>query len=39
MVFTKAKRSKAGWALMSLVVGLLLATSHAPQPNQRRRGR
>jgi invasion protein IalB len=27
--FTNAKRSKAGWALLSLVVGLLFAASHA----------
>ena len=27
MAFTKAKRSKAGWALLSLVGGVLLATS------------
>ena len=27
MAFTKAKRSKAGWALLSLLGGLLLATS------------
>ena len=29
MAFTKAKRSKAGWALLSLVGGLLLAAPHA----------
>ena len=29
MAFTKAKRSKAGWALLSLVGGLLLRQSHA----------
>ena len=29
MAFIKAKRSKAGWALMSLVGGVLLMSSHA----------
>ena len=29
MALTKAKRSKAGWAILSLVSGLLLAMSHA----------
>ena len=29
MAFAKAKRSKASWALMRLVGGMLLATSHA----------
>ena len=29
MAFTKAKRSKAGWALMSLIGGVLLMSSHA----------
>ena len=29
MAFTKAKRSKAGWAIASLVGGLLLAMSRA----------
>jgi invasion protein IalB len=29
LAFTRAKRSKASWARMSLVGGLLLATSHA----------
>ncbi len=29
MAFTKAKRSKVGWALLSLVGGLMLAAPHA----------
>ena len=36
--FTNAKRSKAGWALLSLVVGLLFAASRASAAGQESQG-
>src|ERR1700679_2333805 len=38
MAFTKAKRSKAGWALLSLVGGLLLLASHASAADSQTKG-
>ena len=38
MAFIKAKRSKAGWAVMSLVGGLLLLASHASAADSETKG-